>query len=388
MKLTILGASGSVGQSTAEVAATQRDSIQVEAVVGGSDAAKLALVAKRLDAKFAALADERQGAELKALLAGTGIASGAGEGAVFEAVDRECDTVLAAISGVAGLRPTHRALRRGRRIALANKESLVCAGAAFMADALRMGVEIVPVDSEHNALNQALRSGRMEDVATAVITASGGPFRTWTAERIAAATPEEAAAHPVWSMGMKINIDSASLMNKGLELIEAHHLFGLNADKLDVLVQPQSIVHALVQWIDGAWTAELALPDMKVPIANALATEGRLAMALPKLDLAAMGTLTFEAVDEKRFPCFTLAKQALREGGAVAPILNAANEVAVAAFLNRRIKFYGIAETVSATCERLAVRYRNTPHSVDEALAIDMEARRVAETLLANISSR
>ena len=388
MRLSILGASGSVGQSTADVVYAQRDSIQVEAVVGGSDAVKLAAVAKRLDAKFAALADERQGGELKSLLAGTGIASGAGNGAVTEAVDRDCDTVLAAISGVAGLRPTHRALRQGRRIALANKESLVCAGKAFMADAFRMGVEIVPVDSEHNALSQAFRAGRMEDVATAVITASGGPFRTWTTERIAAASPEEASAHPVWSMGMKINIDSASLMNKGLELIEAHHLFGLGADKLDVLVQPQSIVHALVQWIDGAWTAELALPDMKVPIANALATEGRLAMALPKLDLAALATLTFERVDESRFPCFTLAKQALREGGAMATVMNAANEVAVAAFLSRRIKFYGIAEIASMACERLAGRFKSAPGSVEEALAIDAEARRVAEAMLDSVPSR
>ncbi len=387
MKLTILGATGSIGRSTADVVTGQRETIRVEAVVGGSDAAALAAVARRLDARFAALADERKAGELKDLLAGTGIACGAGEGAVIEAVDRDCDTVLAAISGVAGLRPTHRAMVPGRCIALANKESLVCAGEAFMNDARRIGVEIVPVDSEHNALAQALQSGQRDDVTTAVITASGGPFRTWSAERIAAATPEQAAAHPVWSMGMKINIDSASLMNKGLELIEAHHLFGLEADRLDVLVHPQSIIHALVRWRDGAWTAEMALPDMKVPIANALATERRFATDFPKLDLTALATLTFEAVDENRFPCLTLAKQALQAGGAATTVLNAANEIAVAAFLQRRIGFPDIAKLVARVCDSFAGHRLSPPSSVEEALQIDAEARRVAETAIGAVAT-
>ena len=243
------------------------------------------------------------------------------------------------------MRPTHAALKPGRRIALANKESLVCAGAAFMADARRLGVEIMPVDSEHNALDQALAAGRNGDVEKAIITATGGPFRTWTRERIAAASAKEASAHPVWSMGSKINIDSATLMNKGLELIEAHHLFDLEPERLDVLVHPEAIVHGLVQWSDGALTAGLALPDMKVPIANALRHHGRLRMDLPRLDLAAIGRLSFERPDEGRFPCLSLAKAALQAGGAMPTILNAANEIAVEAYMAGQIGFYDISET-------------------------------------------
>src|SRR5688572_7709174 len=305
--LTILGATGSIGRSTADVVLAHRDELRVEAVVGGRDALALAEVARRLGAKFAALADERGGEALRQALSGTGIESGAGQTAVLEAAEREADIVLAAISGTAGLAPTHAALKPGRRIALANKESLVCAGDAFMADARRLGAEIMPVDSEHNALDQALAAGRNGDVEKAIITATGGPFRTWPRERIAQAGAKEASAHPVWSMGSKINIDSATLMNKGLELIEAHHLFGLEAERLDVLVHPEAIVHGLVQWSDGAVTAGLALPDMKVPIANALRHHGRLRMDLPRLDLAAIGRLSFDRPDEGRFPCLSLA---------------------------------------------------------------------------------
>ncbi len=376
--LTILGATGSIGRSTADVVLAHRNAFHIQAVVGGRDAAALAAVAKRLGARFAALADPEGAATLKAELAGSGIACGAGEAAVLEAVEREADVILAAISGTAGLKPTHAAMKPGRRIALANKESLVCAGQAFMTDAARIGAEIVPVDSEHNALQQALAAGANGDVTVATITASGGPFRTWERERIAACTPAEAAAHPVWSMGSKINIDSATLMNKGLELIEAHHLFALEPDRLDVVVHPQSIVHGLVQWRDGAVTAGLAAPDMKIPIANALQHSGRLSMPLPRLDLAAIGRLTFEGADEERFPCLRLAREALRAGGALPTILNAANEIAVQAFMAGRIGFYGISSMVEAVCAALSARYSGAPASVQEALAIDEEARRVA----------
>ena len=380
--LTILGATGSIGRSTADVVLAHRDRFRVESVVGGRDAQALAAMARRLDARFAALSDPNGGAELKEALAGSGIECGAGEGAVLEAVDRQADVVLAAISGTAGLAPTYAAMKPGRRIALANKESLVCAGQAFMTAAARTGVTVLPVDSEHNALDQALAAGARQDVLCAIITASGGPFRTWERERIAACTPAEAAAHPVWSMGSKINIDSATLMNKGLELIEAHHLFGLETDRLDVLVHPQSIVHGLVQWRDGAVTSGLAAPDMKIPIANALQHGGRLTMPLPRLDLAAIGRLTFEHADEARFPCLGLARAALRAGGSQPTILNAANEIAVAAFMAGEIRFYDISAVVETVCNALGPRYPAAPASVEEALAVDRDARRVARERL------
>ena len=380
--LTILGATGSIGRSAADVVLAQRQELRVEAVVGGRDAGALAEVARRLGAKFAALADETAGEALRQTLSGTGIESGAGSSAVLEAVERDADTVLAAISGTAGLAPTHAALKPGRRIALANKESLVCAGAAFMADARRIGAEIMPVDSEHNALDQALAAGPNGDVEKAIITATGGPFRTWSQERIAQANAKEASAHPVWSMGSKINIDSATLMNKGLELIEAHHLFGLEAERLDVLVHPEAIVHGLVQWRDGAVTAGLALPDMKVPIANALRNQSRLRMDLPRLDLAAIGRLSFERPDEARFPCLSLAKAALAGGGALPTILNAANEIAVEAYMAGRIGFYDIPEIVGKVCSTLSRGNVAAPATVADALAIDQEARRAARQLL------
>jgi 1-deoxy-D-xylulose-5-phosphate reductoisomerase len=380
--LTILGATGSIGRSTTDVVLAHRDEFRVEAVVGGRNAQALAETAKRLGARFAALSDESAAGSLKEALAGTGIGSGAGRSAVLEAVDRPSDIVMAAISGTAGLEPTYASLKPGRRIALANKESLVCAGAAFMAEARRLGASVMPVDSEHNALEHALAAGQNRDVEKAVITASGGPFRTWTREQIAKADARQASAHPVWSMGSKINIDSATLMNKGLELIEAHHLFDLEVGRLDVLVHPEAIVHGLIQWGDGAVTAGLALPDMKVPIANALQNSARLFMDLPRLDLAAIGRLTFEKADEARFPCLALAKAALQTGGAMPTILNAANEIAVEAYMADQIGFYAISEIVEGVCSTMTGS-GNTPATVAEALAIDCEARAMARGLLA-----
>ncbi|MGO4523989.1 1-deoxy-D-xylulose-5-phosphate reductoisomerase [Microvirga sp. 2MCAF35] len=380
--LTILGATGSIGRSTADVVLAHQGEFHVEAVVGGRDAVALAGVARRLGAKFAALADENGGETLREALSGTGIGSGAGPSAVLEAAEREADIVMAAISGTAGLAPTHAALKPGRRIALANKESLVSAGAAFMADARRLGVEVMPVDSEHNALDHALAAGLSRDVEKAVITASGGPFRSWTRDAIARASAKEASAHPVWSMGSKINIDSATLMNKGLELIEAHHLFDLEEGRLDVLVHPEAIVHGLVQWSDGAVTAGIALPDMKVPIANALRHQGRLRMDLPRLDLAAIGRLSFERPDEERFPCLSLAKAALRAGGAMPTILNAANEIAVEFYMAGHIRFYDISEIVERVCSTFSGRRISAPATVADALGIDQEARQVTRQLI------
>jgi 1-deoxy-D-xylulose-5-phosphate reductoisomerase len=385
--ITILGATGSIGRSAEKVIQEHRESLRVEAVVGGRDGAALAAVARRLGARFAAVAEPAGLEALRSGLAGTGISSGSGEAAILEATARDSDIVLAAISGTAGLVPTHAALRPGRRIALANKESLVCAGTAFMADARRVGCEILPVDSEHNALDQALTAGPREDVATAIITASGGPFRTWTRDCIAASGPAQASAHPVWAMGAKINIDSATLMNKGLELIEAKHLFGLDADRLDVLVHPESIVHGLVQWRDGSVTAGLAIPDMCIPIANALRGLARLPQPTARLDLAAIGRLSFERADEARFPCLRLAREALRAGGSLPTVLNAANEVAVEAFMGGRIGFYGISELVEAVCTRMVGGSAADPGSVSEALSIDAEARALARERLPRIAA-
>ncbi|GJD30787.1 1-deoxy-D-xylulose 5-phosphate reductoisomerase [Methylobacterium adhaesivum] len=384
LTVSILGATGSIGRSTTDLLAQHPERFRTGALVGGRDAEAIAKLAREIGADFVALADASQGAALKDLLSGTGIPNGAGESAVLEAVARDADIVMAAVSGAAGLRPTHAALRLGRTVALANKESLVCAGDAFMRDAKRYGATLLPVDSEHNALAQALGDGKVADVATMTITASGGPFRTWTAERIAAASPEDAAAHPTWSMGMKINIDSASLMNKGLELIEAHHLFGLEADRLDAIVHPQSIIHGLVTWRDGAVTAGLAMPDMRVPIAHCLGLGERLTIARGRvLDLAAVGSLTFEAVDEARFPCLRLARAALRDGGAAPTVMNAANEIAVAAFIRGAIGFYGISDLVERACTHFAGIHRQAPADVDEALAIDAEVRAWSSQALA-----
>jgi 1-deoxy-D-xylulose-5-phosphate reductoisomerase len=380
--LTILGATGSVGRSTVEVVLAHPQEFRVVSVVGGHDAEALAAVARRLGAEFAALADETRADNLRAALSGSGIASGAGRSAVLEAVDREAEIVMAAISGTAGLEPTAAALKSGRTLALANKESLVCAGAAFMSEARRLGVTVMPVDSEHNALHQALAAGRIGDVEKAIITASGGPFRTWARERIAAASAAEASAHPVWSMGAKINIDSATLMNKGLELIEAHHLFHLEPERLGVVVHPEAIFHGVVQWRDGALTAGLALPDMKVPIANALRCHERLRMDLPRLDLAAIGRLTFENADETRFPCLSLARSALREGGAMPAVLNAANEIAVSAFMAGEIGFYAISDLVEQVCSTFARRSLPAPATVSDAVVLDKEARDSARQFL------
>ena len=381
--MVILGATGSIGRSTADVIEGAPGSFQVEAIVGGRDGAGLAKMAIRLGARFAAVWDEEAYDDLKAGLAGTNIRAGAGIAAVTEAALHEADLVVGAISGAAGVEPTHAALLAGRQVALANKECLVCAGDLFMKTAAAQGTRLLPMDSEHNAIFQALGTSRVDEVEEMILTASGGPFRTWDAARIAAAKPEEALAHPNWSMGPKVTIDSASLMNKGLELIEAHHIFGIPATKLGVLVHPQSIVHGLVTFADGAVVAGLACPDMKVPIAHCLGYPDRVATVARRLDLATIGSLTFEKPDLERFPALRVAMSALEQGGAMPTVLNAANEVAVAAFLDRKISFMDIARLVEVCCEA-AARETNgrAPASVAEALEIDHMSRERARSLL------
>ncbi|MGU3494063.1 1-deoxy-D-xylulose-5-phosphate reductoisomerase [Xanthobacteraceae bacterium A53D] len=384
--VSILGATGSVGRSAVKALAEANGRFRVEAVAGGRDAAGLADVAMQLKARFTAVADPAAGAELKERLAGTGIASGAGREAVLEAAQREADVVVAGISGIAGLEPTVAAFAAGRRIGVANKECLVAAGSFFMAEAARTGADLFPVDSEHNAIFQALTAGPRAAVEKVVITASGGPFRTASREAITRATPADALKHPNWSMGAKITIDSATLMNKGLELIEAHHLFAVPPAQLEVVVHPESIIHGMVSFTDGSVVAMLAMPDMVLPIAHCLAYPDRLSTSCPRLDLAALGRLTFEVPDLDRFPCLRLALAALEEGGSAPTILNGANEVAVAAFLEGRIGFYGIAATVEETLGR--VSHGSAPASVAEAMMLDGEARAIALSLLPKFAAK
>jgi 1-deoxy-D-xylulose-5-phosphate reductoisomerase len=384
--VTILGATGSIGGSTTEILCGASDSFVVAAVAGGRDAAALARTAIRLNARFAALADPDGYADLKAALAGTGIEAAAGPDAVVEAALHPSDIVMGAIAGTAGVRPTYAALEAGRTIALANKECLVCAGPVFMRRAATSGTRLLPVDSEHNAIFQALGDADPASIEMMTLTASGGPFRTWTREQIAAATPEEALAHPNWSMGPKVTVDSAGLMNKGLEVIEAHHLFGIEAERLDVLIHAQSIVHGLVSFADGSVTAGLAAPDMKVPIGHCLSYPERIRTAARRLDLAAVGQLTFERPDFDRFPALRVALDALRSGGGLPTVMNAANEVAVEAFLQKRISFHDIARLVEQACESaLADGTAREPASIADALDVDHIVRERSRASLSGI---
>ena len=384
--VTILGATGSIGRSTADLLAAAPSDFTVAAVAGGRDAGALARTAVRLRASFAALADPAGYRDLKDALAGTGVEAAAGPEAVVEAALRPADLVMAAIAGTAGVKPTFAALEAGRTIALANKECLVCAGAAFMRQAALSGPRLLPVDSEHNAIFQALGDTDPALIETMTLTASGGPFRTWTKQAIAAATPEQALAHPNWAMGPKVTVDSAGLMNKGLEIIEAHHLFGIEAARLDVLIHAQSIVHGLVSFVDGSVTAGLAAPDMKVPIGHCLAHPGRMRTAARRLDLAALATLTFERPDFERFPALRVALEALKSGQGLPTVLNAANEVAVQAFLEKLISFHDIARIVEQACETaLNDGVAREPDTIADALAIDHIVRERALSILARL---
>ena len=384
--VTVLGATGSIGRSTADILRDGREAFTVAAIAGGRDPLALAKTAVRLGAGFAALADPSGYAALKDALFGTGIKAAAGDAAVIEAALHPSDLVIGAIAGTAGVRPTYAALEAGRTIALANKECLVCAGAAFMRQAQAQGTRLLPVDSEHNAIFQALGDADLSAVEMMTLTASGGPFRTWTRDEIAAATPEQALAHPNWAMGPKVTVDSAGLMNKGLELIEAHYLFGIEPARLDVLVHAQSIVHGLVAFTDGSVTAGLAAPDMKVPIGHCLSYPDRVKTAARRLDLAAIGTLTFERPDLDRFPALRVAFEALKTGRGLATVMNAANEIAVAAFLEKLIAFHDIARIVEDACDAaLANGVAQEPGSIADALGIDHIVRESCRATLARL---
>jgi 1-deoxy-D-xylulose-5-phosphate reductoisomerase len=381
--VVILGATGSIGRSTAEIISGSAGAFRVEAVAGGSNPLALAKLARTLGAKFAALADPRGYAELKENLSGSGIKAAAGDAAVVEAALRPADIVMGAIAGTAGVAPTFAALSAGRTVALANKECLVCAGAPFMRQAAAAGTRLLPVDSEHNAIFQAMGDASLDTIEMITLTASGGPFRTWTSEAIAKATPEQALNHPNWSMGPKITVDSAGLMNKGLEVIEAHYLFGIEAARLDIIVHAQSVVHGLVAFTDGSVTAGLAAPDMKVPIAHCLSYPRRSKTAARRLDLTATGQLTFERPDFVRFPALRVALDALRTGRGLPTVLNAANEIAVAAFLNRLISFHDIARMVEEACNAaLADGTAHEPETVADALAMDHAVRDRSRSVL------
>ncbi len=385
--ITVLGATGSIGDSTMDLLRASPERYQVEALTANGNVEGLAKLAKEFGARFAAVADASKLGELRDALAGTNIAYGAGESAIIEAAERPADWVMAAVSGAAGLKPALAAADRGATIALANKECLVCAGDFFMDRAAKAGACILPADSEHNALFQALASGNREELVRVIITASGGPFRTWKAADIAQATLAQALKHPNWSMGQKITINSASMMNKGLEVIEASYLFALSPDEIDVLVHPQSIVHGMVEFSDRSVMAQLGTPDMRTPIAHCLGWPDRIVGRAVTLDLAKIGSLTFEAPDYERFPGLKLAYDALRTGNGATTVYNAANEVAVAAFVAQRIRFGGIAQLVEATLNNWVGAGNHAPlTSADDAISVDHDARNRATTLLPQIA--
>ncbi|MGI4950883.1 MAG: 1-deoxy-D-xylulose-5-phosphate reductoisomerase [Janthinobacterium lividum] len=378
--VTVLGSTGSVGTSTVDLLAANPDRFRVHALVGGRNAKLLAEQARLLRATVAVIADPAGLRTLEGLLAGSGVACAAGTEAVLQAAAEPVDWTMAAITGAAGLPSTLAAIKRGGAIALANKEALVCAGDVMLQAVRDAGATLLPVDSEHNAIFQALAEGNHAAVEKIAITASGGPFRTASLEEMANATPEVALRHPVWSMGAKISIDSATMFNKGLELIEAARLFDLTEDRIDVLVHPQSVVHGIVYYQDGSMLAQMGSPDMRIPIAHALAWPARIATNSPRLDLAAMGTLTFFPPDPVRFPALRLTRDALRAGGGAPTIMSAANEVAVEAFLARRLGFTEIAVLVERVLDRLGSPA--TP-SLDSVLALDQAARREAQRFAA-----
>ncbi len=380
--ISVLGATGSIGESTLDLIGRNPSSYRVVALTGGHNAARLAELAILHRAELAVIADPEAYGALRAALAGTGIEVGAGDQALLEAASRPADWVMAAIVGAAGLKPTLEAVRQGRMTALANKECLVSAGDIFMSEVARSKATLLPVDSEHSAVMQVMTNARSDRVERVCLTASGGPFRSWTLEEMRSARPEQALNHPNWSMGPKVTIDSATLMNKGLELLEAHHLFSLPPIKLEILIHPQSIVHCLVHLSDGAVLAQMSCPDMRTPIAYSLAWPERMDAPTKRLDLSVLGTLSFEAPDEKRFPALRLAREVLAAGGSAGTVLNAANEIAVEAFLGGRIGFVAIADLVDATLEASAGLTGHRRDSVEDVLAIDAQARACARTLL------
>jgi 1-deoxy-D-xylulose-5-phosphate reductoisomerase len=375
-KITILGATGSVGTSTLDLIASAPEKFTVEALTANREVDKLAALARQFNARLAVIGDPACYGALKTALAGTGIEAACGPEGLIEASNRPAELVMAAIVGTAGLPPVLAAVRRGAAIAFANKECLVSAGEFMMGEVKAHGATLLPVDSEHNAIFQVFDHACRDQILRLIVTASGGPFRKASLQEMAKATPEQAVAHPNWSMGAKISVDSATMMNKGLEVIEAHYLFTMPENQIDVIVHPQSVIHSLVEYSDGSMLAQLGAPDMRTPIAHALAWPQRMPTTGQKLDLAKMGSLDFEAADPVRFPALRLAREALQSGGSAPTVLNAANEIAVAAFLRREIGFLEIAETVERVFNHLPVRKLT---NLDDVTAVDAEARRMAE---------
>jgi 1-deoxy-D-xylulose-5-phosphate reductoisomerase len=392
-RVTVLGSTGSVGCSTldlmdqAERAGT--GVFEVEALTGGGNIARLAEQARRWKPKVAVTADPTRLNELREALAGTDIEIAAGDQAVIEAAARPADWIMAAIVGAAGLRSAWAAAATGATLALANKESLVCCGPALIERVRRSGGRLLPVDSEHSAIHQVFPHHAPEQVARLVLTASGGPFRTTPREALKSITPEQAVAHPNWSMGAKISVDSATMANKGLEAIEAAYLFDMPAERIGVVVHPESIIHSLVEYVDGSTLAQMGPPDMKTPIAYALAWPDRIVWNAPRLDLATLGQLTFEAPDDEHFPALGLARQALMAGGAAPIVFNAANEVAALAFLDRRLGFLNIAAVVADTLSRVTAPGvdSGSDSACEAALAVDEQARRMAESIIRGIAA-
>ena len=382
--VTILGSTGSIGVNTLDLIERDPEQYSVDALTANGNVEALAEQARRFKARLAVVADPARYDALKAALAGSGVEVAAGHEALVEAAARPSDWVMGAIVGAAGLEPTLAAVRRGATVALANKECLVCAGDLFMRAVAEGGATLLPVDSEHNAIFQVFDFSQKARIDRIILTASGGPFRTWSRDAMRAVTPEQAVAHPNWSMGAKISVDSATMMNKGLEFIEAHHLFAMPPEKIEIVVHPQSVVHSLVAYVDGSVLAQLGSPDMRTPIAFTLGWPARMPAPSAPLDLGAVGTLSFEAPDETRFPAITLVREALKAGGGAPTVLNAANEVAVAAFLARRIGFLDIAALVERTLEKVV---RPAPGSVEEVLGIDREARAVCGDLVGDAAA-
>lgn len=377
--VSVLGATGSIGASTLDLIRRQPGQWRVVALTANGNAAELAKLAREFSAEVAVVADEAALPALREALAGTNIQAAGGEAALVEAATREADITVAAIVGCAGLAPTMAAIEQGRAVALANKEALVAAGSVMTAAVARSGATLLPTDSEHNAIFQCLAGNSYDNVRSITLTASGGPFRDWTLEQLRTATPAQAVKHPNWSMGAKISVDSATMFNKGLELIEAHHLFPVGLDKLKIIVHPQSVIHSMVEYRDGSTLAQLGPSDMRVPIASCLAWPQRMETPLAPLDLAAIGELTFRAADEERFPATRICRAAAEAGGAAPAVLNAANEVAVAAFLDGKLPFTRIAVLV----EQVLARYAPpSPASLADVMAIDAAARAEACSVL------
>ena len=373
--VSILGSTGSVGCSTIDLIRREPDAFIVVALTAKANVDKLAEQALELGAGFVAIADETRYAALKERLSGTGIEIAAGAEGVVEAAARSADWVMAAIVGAAGLAPTLAAIRRGAVVALANKEVLVCAGDLVTEEVRRSGATLLPVDSEHNAIFQVFDFDRIDTIEKIILTASGGPFRSMERQAMSGMTPAQAVKHPNWSMGAKISVDSATMMNKGLELIEARHLFGLASEQIEIVVHPQSVIHSLVAYVDGSVLAQLGSPDMRTPIAYTLAWPRRMASPSPRLDLAAIAQLTFEAPDPVRFPALRLAREALICGGSAPTVLNAANEVAVQSFLDHQIGFLDIAAIVEETLADVPVA---PIHSLEDVHDFDKKARDIA----------